>query len=83
VQRHLDRGMAFEGGDHGLVGQAVHLFEDPAEVADRLVVMKYEGQRDAATRFVRRAPLPQVGLRTWNDPIAIGRRATQLCERLK
>jgi hypothetical protein len=38
--------MALEGADHRLVGPLEDLLDDPAEVADRLVVVEDEGERD-------------------------------------
>jgi hypothetical protein len=42
-----DAGMSLEGIDHRFVAPSRDLGEDPAEVADRLVVMEGERQRDA------------------------------------
>ena len=47
VQREPDARVALEGRDHRQVGLLVHLGEHPAEVADRLVVVDGEGERDA------------------------------------
>ena len=46
VQREAHRGMAFQGADHRLVRLVVDVFDHPAEVAHRLVVVNDESERD-------------------------------------
>ena len=47
-----DAGVALEGLDHRQVGVLVRLGDDPAEVADRLVVVEGQGQRDPASHAI-------------------------------
>ena len=46
VQREVDARMSLEGLDHRQVRLVVDLGEDPAEVADGLMVVDRERQRD-------------------------------------
>ena len=46
VEGEADAGMALEGLEHRQVGPVVRLGDDPAEVADRLVVVEGQGERD-------------------------------------
>ena len=48
--------MALERVDHRLVGLLVDLGDDPAEVADRLMVVEGQGQRDAPNHAASRQP---------------------------
>src|SRR6185369_16668877 len=52
VEGKADPGMALEGADHREVGAVVGLGDDPAEVADRLVVVERQRQRDPASHAV-------------------------------
>ena len=71
VERDPDAGMALQRLDHRLVGLVVDLVEHPAEVADRLVVVDRQGERDrgghrsARRRSCRRDP-------RWRRPSALG-----------
>ena len=47
VEGEADARVALEGLDHRQVGVAVGLLDDPAEVADRLVVVEGQGEGDA------------------------------------
>ena len=68
VERDADGRVALERGDHRLVGRVVGLGDDPSEVADRLVVVEGERERDPrphrgprqprSVTSVRAAPLP-------------------------
>ena len=55
VEREPDVGMALERGDHRLVGEVVDLGHHPSEVADRLVVVDRERQRDARCHLLARS----------------------------
>jgi hypothetical protein len=42
VEAEPDARVPLEGVEHRRVGVLINVFDDPAEVADRLVVMDYE-----------------------------------------
>ena len=52
VESDANAGVALEGLDHRQVGAVVGLGDDPAEVADRLMVVERESQADAAGHAV-------------------------------
>jgi hypothetical protein len=52
VEGDPDARVTLEGLDHGQVGALVRLRDHPAEVADRLVVVERQGQRDPASHAI-------------------------------
>jgi hypothetical protein len=50
MQAEMDARVALDGGDHRLVRPLEDVREDPAEVADRLMVVEDHRQRDPASR---------------------------------
>ena len=50
VQPQPDPGMPLQGVEHRRVGVLVDVLDDPAEVADRLMVVDYQSERDAAAQ---------------------------------
>ena len=50
VHAETDPRMALEGVEHRRVGVLVDVGDDPAEVADGLMVVDYESERDAAAQ---------------------------------
>ena len=74
VEREPHAGMALERVDHRLVGLLEDLREDPAEVADRLVVVERERQRDPRRHGVSRPrSRPALATATWTSTPAAGR----------
>src|SRR5438132_6347896 len=47
MRREADGGVTLESADHGLISALVDLTDHPAEIADRLVVVEDERERDA------------------------------------
>ena len=61
MERQADARMALEGLEHRQVGLAVDVGKHPAEVADRLVVMDRQGERDAGGHVGARDRRPRAG----------------------
>ena len=56
MQTEPDARVSLQGAEHGRVGTLVDVLDDPTKVADRLVVVDYERERNAAAQS-RLSPL--------------------------